>query len=383
MKIVNINRFRLLISLVLFLALFPRKYTNAIFVLVFLLSLIEIIPSLVSGKINIKGINGKAYFSIILIVIYALFNFIINYATISSFERLFQLILCLITILASANHQWNDNDIKYLKFNVYFLLLLMFFSWIFSGFQIATMYTNKNSFGGALMCIIPLIFLCNKKMHLTDYVLLLIALSLLVISGNRSVLISIFVFLIGKYVFSLCNKYKINYLWVFIVAIALALFVPLLYVSLWHSPLRSTLNNFSFKYFNKSFFSGRQVLWSEALLYINQKKWFGYGLGVTLQNFFRETRSVHNWYLQTVLQMGIIGLSILMYFFKKVWNILYDNRNYFVCRNTLAFLIGVVIWQCFEVSLTHNNLPTGIVVWLVLGIGLNGKNFAQILDNMK
>lgn len=379
MKVVSINKFRLMLTLILFISIIPRKFTNFIFLLIFFLSILEILPLIISRKISIKDINGKIYLSIILISIYAIFNFIINSMSIYSLERLFQLLLCFIVLLSCTNHQWNKFDIRYLKSNIYFLVLIMIFFKLLNGSLNENLFTNRNAMGGTLMSVIPLIFLCNKKMKPIDILFLIIVIVFLIISDNRSVWISILIFFCGLYIFPKFNQKGINYKAIFIIMLIICISIPQLYVLLWNSSVRTTLNELSYKYFNKNFFSGRQLIWSQLLPYIYQRKWIGYGFSVTLSMFFEETRSAHNWYLQTILQMGIIGMIIICYLLKKIWDVLYQFKSKNVI--TLAFMLGILVWQSFEVTLTQNNLPTGIIVWMILGFGLSEYSRNNTIDD--
>ena len=82
-------------------------------------------------------------------------------------------------------------------------------------------------------------------------------------------------------------------------------------------------------------------------------------------------RSSHNWYIQILLQVGIIGYLFTINIINIIWKYLNKMKNNFTSLSTSGFIIGMLVWQCFEVAITQNNIPVGILAWFVMGIGIN------------
>lgn len=97
----------------------------------------------------------------------------------------------------------------------------------------------------------------------------------------------------------------------------------------------------------------------------------GYGLHMTPEKMMGGTWSAHNWYIQILIQMGFTGFILMIGMMGIIWSALCKLSGSKVARNTAAFMLAVLVWQCFEVSITQNNFTIGIVVWLVMGMGIS------------
>jgi len=91
--------------------------------------------------------------------------------------------------------------------------------------------------------------------------------------------------------------------------------------------------------------------------------------GTEAQSVTGFSWSSHNLYLQTTLQVGFVGLAALFVLLWVVWRQLWHRRRTPFARVAGAFLVGTLVHQMFEVSLTQVNLANGFLVWLVLAIG--------------
>ena len=370
--------FRTFILLIFLVPVLPRAFIDYFYIIIFGLSLIIMWPSMrYLNKINFKIVSIT-----ILIILFSVMNFLIYSISISAVSRFIQLMMCVSVLLATANYNWSFNDILYVKNIIRWLIVITTVLWIFYGFTIKEyflLFANPNCLGGAAFCYIALLFILSKRLKRIDICCVWLALFLALISGSRSALMSILIFLVGKIVFSQFEKGALNYRWCFWCVLIIVIAIPVTYLYLYNSPYMEELNILSIKYFRKNFFSGRQALWGRTMEFIKQHLFLGNGMGVTLQLLFGESRSAHNWYLQVLLQMGVIGLVILLDWIAGIWNALYDNRRNNISRGASAFLIGVLVWQCFEVSITQNNLPLGIAVWVILGIGISGNKIESVL----
>lgn len=250
--------------------------------------------------------------------------------------------------------------------------------WPLSGFKINyynALFTRGNALGGAIFCYFGIFFSFKRKFDLSDKLIIVIGFILLYFANSRSSMIALIVFLIIR--FFLINFKKIPYKNIFMIALLVCLAVPIVYMILYNSSMREVLDNFSWIYLRKRFFSGRQYIWGALLNYISQKPFMGYGLGVTADDFLSLGWSSHNWYLQTLLQIGIMGFCLLVEVLKIIWNDLYKYKDSIVCKSVSAFLIGVLLWQCFEVTITQNNISIGILVWFIFGLGVNKNLLTQ------
>lgn len=118
--------------------------------------------------------------------------------------------------------------------------------------------------------------------------------------------------------------------------------------------------------------TGRELIWLDVLNEVSKRPVLGHGPHVTAGGFGRlQLASAHNMYLQIALQVGAVGLVGFVGLMWWIWNRLGDAAETKVARTTAAILIGVLLQQSFEVSLTHNNLTLGLLAWIVVGIGVS------------
>jgi O-antigen ligase len=121
----------------------------------------------------------------------------------------------------------------------------------------------------------------------------------------------------------------------------------------------------------QNLFSGRQLFWDDLWSAILERPWLGHGAGATAEAITGLAWSAHNWYIQTALQVGFVGLALLLLFLWAVWSRLRSGRDDVATRLAAAYFAGLLIHQVFETSLTQANLATGFILWLIVAIGLS------------
>lgn len=70
------------------------------------------------------------------------------------------------------------------------------------------------------------------------------------------------------------------------------------------------------------------------------------------------------------MQNGLIGLGCLLVYLNNLWKIITCYIDTRLGKLLLAVLVGMLIYNCFEVTLISNKIFVGMVQWygLVLGI---------------
>jgi len=122
----------------------------------------------------------------------------------------------------------------------------------------------------------------------------------------------------------------------------------------------------------RSLHSGRQLIWPIALEEISNKPVFGNGAGFLINSLpGSETWSAHNAYLQVSMQVGLIGLSLLLYALYITLKNMQVKANAEVSFVFMVIWLMIVVYNCLEVSLIQNAMPIVVVQWLIFGL-LNG-----------
>lgn len=153
-----------------------------------------------------------------------------------------------------------------------------------------------------------------------------------------------------------------------------------LYVQLQYLDLGIAINQLFRTYTGGNFFSGRNTIWETAYKYIAQAKFFGYGFNNSVMKSSGFDKSVHNTYLHILLQGGLVGLSVFYLFIMSIWKRYYRFIDNHVVRLAASYLIGILVYINFEVTLIGNTVGPGIFMWLIIGIGIIYSNNLKLKD---
>jgi len=131
------------------------------------------------------------------------------------------------------------------------------------------------------------------------------------------------------------------------------------------------VSEFVYTYTGKRLLSGRDRIWEQLTELINKKPILGHGTGTIPEDVIGISLSSHNLYLQTALQNGYLGLSLLFILFFIVWKSFWHSRKEYSTRLSASFFIGILVYQSFEVVLTQNKMDTALMFWFIISIGVS------------
>lgn len=118
----------------------------------------------------------------------------------------------------------------------------------------------------------------------------------------------------------------------------------------------------------KILMSGRNVIWKEAFDLIMDSPLLGYGMDIT----DKIGISVHNSYIQCMLQFGLIGTIAVVVLIHEVLSKMMKNK----CALTTVIYIFTLInllMSTTEVMMLQGQLIIQILIWALMGIGMNKK----------
>ena len=380
----SINRMKIMVLLIILAPIFSGSARDIILLSIFTIAAWMALQHFNKIHFTLNRKTNNVVFALFIIstllICYSIINAVVNGLSFGVLARLLQLYTAFAVLIATSQYQWRMSDYVFLQCIIRTIVLIALLLWPFSGYKTnyyAAMYGHGNGLGGVMFCCTGILLMNPSKQTLLNKLTFLSVLLLLYFSNNRSALASFLLFAFLRIVFF--HFEGLRYKWLFRIVVFIFTLFPVFYMALYYSEFRSSIDAFSWFFLRKRFFSGRQYIWGEILSLIQNKLWIGYGLEVTPESIsITEGLSSHSWYLQTLLQMGIIGFVLIIKCLADVWRYLYRYRNFVVCRNTSAFLLGVLLWQCFEVSITQNNFSQGILVWLILGMGINKYFIANV-----
>lgn len=243
--------------------------------------------------------------------------------------------------------------------------------------RIYASFPTPNSFGCYLAAVIPFLlafffmkmrFALSKIIYMALFLLLFTCLLLTISRGAWLAFLSSALFM----------SLWINPLGIFL----LILSIFIIATGPFYNPLlKDRLNNF-FNVFSGASDVDRKYIWQAGWKMFASRPWIGVGIGTFMFNFKNfvnldykySAAYAHNCYLQTVSEIGIIGLvsflSILVLFFYygiKALNTQARNFYWYVLLACLAAMLGYCVQM--GVDTTFYGLDLGLLFWLMLGLG--------------
>jgi O-antigen ligase len=152
-------------------------------------------------------------------------------------------------------------------------------------------------------------------------------------------------------------------LWQGIIALLIVLVFIALIVKLFPSRVGFYVDKMNVEHLDtKDIFGQRSEIWSISYQLAMKNKWLGIGTGYHVDQYLTETDleifnkervliNAHNQFLQTFLEHGILGLSILL--FLMIYSLFFSikTKNYLL----LMLMIGIMVNILFESMLERNH----------------------------
>ncbi len=165
------------------------------------------------------------------------------------------------------------------------------------------------------------------------------------------------------YQLNLRKKYGYILKWVVISSIFLFIFVyPTIQKTSWFP----SLSLFVYVTTGKVLMSGRDIIWKDAFNLIQNKWLLGYGLDYS----YLGEISIHNSYLNILLQGGILQLSIIIIFINLLLNYIINYNNDFKLLCLICCLVNLLMCVT-ETMLFGGQIIIQILIWVIWGISVN------------
>lgn len=184
----------------------------------------------------------------------------------------------------------------------------------------------------------------NKSMRLIMIFILILNLIDIVWTDSRASILATICIIVGYFIFTKLrigkNKEKIKKILkiVCLCVLILRLFLPIIYIFLYEN-YADELNQISYKYTKKYFFSGRQGVWNQIYKSVEGKELIGTGD----INYEKQNLAAHNEFINLYYCWGfpvaIISDVLIYIIVRKCINNIRDNRDLLIL---LCFLANIV-----------------------------------------
>lgn len=316
---------------------------------------------LYKADIRLKKSYEAYFFGIFFLINFA--GYLFFYCNISRYISInSQLLLLTIVALAFQNDKLElvSKPLVYSFFFVGILLLVVNFMFPID-YTSNRIISNPNSVGLCFFLLSYFAYVSTEEKAARLGIIILVILLAFLFRARTSILsmvsTSILIMLSEKHV-----RFQRKITWLIIICLCLLnLVIILLY----------TTENVSsaiivFRFAGKGLFTGRQYLWRASLDAISKSPIIGYGSGISLDSLIQDFRSVHNYYLQIILQTGFVGLVCFILFIYFSLNKL-ANMNTNKARIGYCYIVGILVASTFEVFLTQNNFTFSVLTAAIYG----------------
>lgn len=232
---------------------------------------------------------------------------------------------------------------------------------------------NKNTEGGTLIYVISVA--CVAKLQRPDAnpwriaALFFGAGSIIaLIIDHRGLVVYSLVFLIAF--ISASRMPKRSYWIAGIASSSAAVFATIwLYLNIDRGSLARRFAEVILEFSGRRIDNGREDLWLYILRATQENPIFGLGAGILPRDILSTDLSGHNYYLQVYLQVGILGLAILVAFLLSVWWILAKATTAAGRFGSAVFLMFVVE-NGVETLMFQNSTVVSVPAWIAIGMAI-------------
>ena len=182
-----------------------------------------------------------------------------------------------------------------------------------------------------------------------------------------------FYYLIGRLQAANGSRRRLGLLFWTVNGVSLAL--PPLYAGLYQTTLGDGLQALSLFLTGKNFFSGRHIIWRNAILSIKDKPFLGHGFRAggrnnVLLDAYGIKFSAHHLYIHLLLEGGLLTLALFIWFLYRVWRQIIDRPASELTQLSAAFLLTYLVFSTFELLVIGSNVVLTMAAWTLVGLGL-------------
>ncbi|QHW35961.1 O-antigen ligase family protein [Staphylococcus ursi] len=342
--------------------------------LVFGITNIGLIVYLFKGA-NLNKLQLTILFLILLLAVICVLSILNNSYQLKDLINTVQMVACLNMILYLNLIKLDYSDLRPINMLVIFFTMCQFFIFILEGAPqlFSSIYNNSNLIG-PYMFYTSFFLICGMKFSkykILYFVMLAISFILILASDTRSILLSIvatfLVYIFWKFIVKSRFVAMAFFLVLITTSIAFIYIYPLLPTFQFYLPLE----NWVLAHTGKSIMSGRNELWIPLTEFISQKPLLGYGPGTLAQGLYLHNQSPHNLYLNILMQIGYLGLILILIIFLLIWLSMTRYKNHFLVRLSASFFVGIIVHQSFETTLFQNQLSIGLLQIFIIGVGFS------------
>lgn len=390
-NLISLNNFLVIIFFILaFITAMPPStvFNDKYKIIVMAFNMFLLIICFLKNKINIffsKKVNLIVFISLIIFVIYPIFNTNIVYYSQATYNYVLNILFIINAFLISLYLNYKNNKERYF-FMTYCLIaaaLIFMYFYNFDNFegvkQIKSVFDNKlryrNSYGfvhpntTGYFCYLALILqFYLSKFCFRDYnnmkkgfaILNIIVVIILVSSASRTAITALILFYVLFYFFIINNKFKDKgYIGVTLKAVKIMLaiiFTVLIIYKIKTLDLISLLNDTNRM---NNFINGISTVYSYG------KEITGLGFVDEINDFYYGIIYIDNWFLYMFITEGFVGLTVSLVLIGLIfYYIIRISDKSFEKFFVLSFLISQIYYSMFETMFFYQAYLPSFILWI-------------------
>jgi O-antigen ligase len=325
---------------------------------------------------NLELEYKRIYLGFLLVCSVYIFGFLYNNTTDQS-TQIITLFLIFAFIIGCMKIRWASDHLILFGHLANTIILLFMFHWIrmdYITLKYKAIFGNPNVFAAFLLSLLYFQIVCIKSKSLISKAYFTVGtlanLVIIFMTTSRTVVLAIAVILVSWIILKYSRKLFYYLFFIFISVNFLFLGV---YVWLARSPFVNPINELSFKFTNKPFFSGRENIWGGVFDYGMTSPWIGHKVGIEMKEYLPNLpyNHTHNQYLQIFVESGFLGLFCFLLLFYFIWDAFQKNLDSHYVQWSACFFLGLLVYQNIEISLFFNMMSIGLIQWLIISIGVS------------
>lgn len=234
-------------------------------------------------------------------------------------------------------------------------------------------FKNPNSLGMISYLIVCSMLFFRRKLWLLAW---FFGLTLVLISGSRASLLGLIMFLVTYVLLPLVVRLGLRGGYFFSVVLGISLVLSFA-VGILFPELIDQLNNMSRDLFQKNLDSGRNSMWRMLIDLVAGYEVWGRGGGIQIKDISEIEYSAHNLYLQLYMQLGVVGVLMLIGLLLSIWSFIFKGEDHYKVRVAASAFMGLLVINCFEVTLFQNNLVLSLPILALVGLAAGSKYSAS------
>ncbi|MBU2538856.1 MAG: O-antigen ligase family protein [Proteobacteria bacterium] len=270
---------------------------------------------------------------------------------------------------------WRNLDLRIISCITATLICYLFYRWIIDGMQLFSYvpfnWWNKNGTGYVFALSFPLV--CIGRIHskrkmewISLTAAMIMCFILLTVSGARTAFISFCVGMGVYWFWPLISRNRSRFIVFGGIFMLLCLIYPFVYLSVLDLTEISSLKMLGYGV------TSRKMVFLRSVEFWALSPVVGNGLGTLVPMFDGgASRTPHNTYLFVLVQTGVVGLSVYVYYLWSICFLLFRGAGDPLVRVCGAVFFGLLLYQTNDVVMMVSTLTMSLWAYFILGIGIS------------